>query len=161
MLRNITWGNYVIAISTLIVIWYIGLILRYYYEELKQVLSGKRKIGYSSFGKRNKEQSDQKHKEQQSSTLKLTTSFSESFSTLEDAEELSEKLIKAIAESVERNLSRQEFTNYLKLILDEYPYVKNSSLRENVNNLIFSECAKHPQLHLTFSQADYLWEEAI
>jgi hypothetical protein len=161
MLRNITWGNYVIAISTLIVIWYIGLILRYYYEELKQVLSGKRKIGYSLLGRRNKAQSDQKHKEQQSSTLKLTTSFSESFSTLEDAEELSEKLIKAIAESVERNLSRQEFTNYLKLILDEYPYVKISTLRENVNNLIVSECAKHPQLHLTFSQADYLWEEAV
>lgn len=161
MLRNITWGNYIIAISSLIVIWYIYLVFRYYYEELKQVLSGKRKIGYSSFGGRNKKQSGQKNDEQNSSSPKLTSSFSESFSTLEDAEELSEKLRKAIAESVERNLSRQEFTNYLKLILEEYSYVKISSLRENVNNLIVSQCGKHPQLYLTFSQVDSLWEETI
>lgn len=151
MFTNISWSNYIIAVSVLLIIWYLILVFKFYYPELKQILSGEKKIKILSFGNRSK----------RNLSKPISSSFSESFDTLEDAEELSNRLLQVIEESTERNLSLKEFQNYLGLVLEEYPYVKISSLRENINNFIVSECEKHPQLLLTFEQVDSLWEETI
>lgn len=89
----------------------------------------------------------------------MSSAFSESFDTLEDAEELSTRIVQAVEESSQMSLSKEQFQNYLKMVLEEYPYVKISSLRENINNLIVSESEKHPQFYLTSAEADTLWEE--
>lgn len=151
MFTNISWSNYIIAVSVLLIIWYLILVFKFYYPELKQILSGEKKINIVSFGNRSK----------RNLRKPISSSFSESFDTLEDAEELSNRLLQVIQESTERNLSLKEFQNYLKLVFEEYPYVKISSLRENINNFIVSECEKHPQLLLTFEQVDSLWQETI
>lgn len=151
MFTNISWSNYIIAVSVLLIIWYLILVFKFYYPELKQILSGEKKIKILSFGNRSK----------RNLSKPISSSFSESFDTLEDAEELSNRLLQVIAESTERNLSLKEFQNYLRLVFEEYPYVKISSLRENINNFIVSECEKHPQLLLTFEQVDSLWVETI
>lgn len=91
----------------------------------------------------------------------LFSEFEEPFDTLEDARELFTKLQKAVVESSQTNLSNTEFKNYIRYILNEYPYVKNSSLREKINSLMVSECAKHPQLIITYPEMDGLWNEAI
>ena len=65
------------------------------------------------------------------------------------------------AESAERKLSKQQFQNYLRMLLEEYPYVKISSLRESINKLIVSESEKCPNLLLTLSEADSLWEGPV
>lgn len=151
MFTNISWSNYIIAVSVLLVIWYLILVFKFYYAELKQIISGEKKIKILSFGNRSK----------RNLSKPISSSFSESFDTLEDAEELSDRVLQVIEESTERNLSPKEFQNYLRLVLEEYPYVKISSLRENINNFIVSECEKHPQLPLTYEQVDSLWEETI
>ncbi|MFQ6601862.1 hypothetical protein [Flavobacterium sp. C3NV] len=151
MFTNISWSNYIIAVSVLLVIWYLILVFKFYYAELKQIISGEKKIKILSFGNRSK----------RNLSKPISSSFSESFDTLEDAEELSDRVLQVIEESTERNLSPTEFQNYLRLVLEEYPYVKISSLRENINNFIVSECEKHPQLPLTYEQVDSLWEETI
>lgn len=151
MFTNISWSNYIIAVSVLLVIWYLILVFKFYYAELKQIISGEKKIKILSFGNRSK----------RNLSKPISSSFSESFDTLEDAEELSDRVLQVIEESTERNLSPTEFKNYLRLVLEEYPYVKISSLRENINNFIVSECEKHPQLPLTYEQVDSLWEETI
>jgi hypothetical protein len=151
MFTNISWSNYIIVISVLLVIWYLILVFKFYYPELKQIISGEKKIKILSFGNRSK----------RNLSKPISSSFSESFDTLDDAEELSNRVLQTIEESAERDLSQKEFQNYLKLVLAEYPYVKISSLRENVNKFIVSECEKHPQLLLTYEQVDSLWEETI
>lgn len=151
MFTNISWSNYIIAVSVLLVIWYLILVFKFYYPELKQILSGEKKIKIPSFGNRSK----------RNLSKPISSSFSESFDTLEDAEELSNRLLQVIEESTERNLSLKEFQNYLRLVFEEYPYVKISSLRESINNFIVSECEQHPQLLLTYEQVDSLWEETI
>lgn len=151
MFTNISWSNYIIAISVLLVIWYLILVFKFYYPELKQIISGKKKIKILSFGNQSKRNLSEP----------ISSSFSESFDTLGDAEELSNRVLQTIEESAERDLSPKEFQNYLKLVLAEYPYVKISSLRENVNKFIVSECEKHPQLLLTYEQVNSLWEETI
>lgn len=152
MLTNISWGSYLTAISTILIIWYIFLGLRFYSSEIKQILTGKRKIVIPFLRRKNVKNSIY------ASQVKSTSNSS---ATLDEVNELSSRLIDAISESVERKRSRQEFQYYLKLILNEYPYVKISSLRSTVNGLIFLESQKNADLILTIQQVEGLWEEII
>jgi hypothetical protein len=150
MLSTISWSDYTITVLIVLLVWYIYLIFRFYSTQIRDVINGKRKINFSK-------------KERSSHSLKdnLFTEFTVPFDTLEDAKELSEKLIDAIEESAQRNLSQNEFQNYIRFILNEYPYVKISALRDKINQLAVSECKKHPQLVLTYEQVDSLWEETV
>jgi len=153
MFTNISWGNYIIAVSVLLLIWYLILGLKFYYQDLKKIISGEQKIQFPS--------SKRKSIKDEVVEESLSSKFSETFDTLEDAEELSNRLVQAIEESAQRNLSIQELQNYIQMILSEYQYVKISSLRENINNLIVTECEKHLQLVLTYREVDNLWNEIL
>jgi len=155
MFTNVSWGSYLAVVGVLLLIWYLILILKFYSKDLREFFSGDKKLNFSLFKKTfNKLESQRVQKS-------LSSSFSESFDTLKDAEELSTRIQQVVEESSQMNLSKEQFQNYLKMVLEEYPYVKISSLRENINNVIVSESEKHPQFHLTFAQADNLWEETI
>ncbi|MCD0472497.1 hypothetical protein [Flavobacterium sp. JAS] len=154
MFTNISWSNYIIAVTVLLMIWYLVMGFKYYYFELLQIISGKQQIKFLNFRKTKK-----RITYNSTGDDNLKANFFSSFDTLEDAEELSEHIVKAIKESFERNLSKEEFQNYLRLLLAEYPFVKISSLRENINKILVSESAMHPNLLLTYEVADSLWEE--
>ncbi|OXA73004.1 hypothetical protein B0A67_06050 [Flavobacterium aquidurense] len=161
MFTNISWSNYIIAVSVLLFIWYLVLGFRFYYPELKEILNGEKTLNLTSF-KSNRNEMPGANLSKDSSTENLEfSSCSEPFDTLADAKELSDRIKGAITESAERNFSLEEFQNYLKLLLKEYPFVKISALRQKVNTLIVAGCQRYPQLLLTVSQADALWEETI
>lgn len=154
MFTNVSWGSYFAAVGILLLIWYLVIILKFYSKDLRELFSGDKKFKFPALKKTYK--NELKDRRGQNS---LSSAFSESFDTLEDAEELSTRILQVVEESSQMNLSKEQFQNYLKMVLEEYPYVKVSSLRENINNLIVSESEKHPQFYLTFAEADTLWEE--
>lgn len=152
MFTNIPWSSYLTVIGILVIIWYLVLLLKFYSTDLKKILSGEKKLKIPSF----------KNNSQNSKEPKLiSASFSESFDTLDDAEELATRITQAVEESAEKKLSKEQFQNYLSMVLEEYPYVKISSLRESINKLIVSESEKHQSLLLTLSEADSLWEGGV
>lgn len=151
MLSNISWSNYAVTVVVLLVFWYLFFILKFYSGYLKELLSGKRKLNL--FKTRSITEQNQ--------FKDLFSEFKEPFDTLEDARELSSRLEKAVEESSQTDISGAVFKNYIKCILEEYPYVKNSGLREKINSLMVSECEKHPQLLLTYPEMDGLWDETI
>lgn len=155
MFTNVLWGSYLAAVGILLLIWYLVLILKFYSKDLRELFSGDKKFKFPVLKKTSNKLENQRDQKS------LSSSFSESFDTLEDAEELSTRIVQAVEESSQMNLSKEQFQNYLKMVLEEYPYVKISSLRENINNLIVSESEKYPQFYLTFAEADTLWEETI
>jgi hypothetical protein len=161
MFTNISWSNYIIAVSTLLFIWYLIVGFKFYFFEFKQIISGEQKIKFPDFRNKNESQFISNSSGENNLKGAIFSSYSESFDTLDDAEELSDRLLKAIGESIERNLSREEFENYLRLLLSEYPFVKISALRESINKFIISESEKYPNLLLTYSQTDSLWDDAI
>lgn len=160
MFADISWGDYCMAIGLLVLVWYAFLGFRFYQKELKQIASGKRKVKFPVLGNNRTKQFRFESKDKDDSKSILFSS-SESLSTLEDAEELSDLLANAIKESAERNLPKAAFQNYLKLILNNYPYVKESTSRVKVNELMVSECEKHSQIILTYAEVDGLWDETI
>lgn len=152
MFTNVSWSSYLAVIGTAVIIWYLFIAFKFYSGDLKKILSGEKKLKLPFF-KSNTENT----KEAKS----ISDSFSESFDTLDDAEELAVRIQQAVAESAEKNLSKEQFQNYLRMLLEEYPYVKISSLRESINKLTVSESEKYPNLLLTLSEADGLWEGSV
>ena len=148
MFTNITWSDYAITVLILLFIWYLYLISRFYSSQLKDFISGRHKISRSNKYNRTKHLEDS-----------LFSDFKEPFDTLDDARELFYKIQDAIRESIQESRSKDEFQNYIKFILEEYPFVKISSLRSEINNLIVSECTNQLQFHLTFAEVDRLWDE--
>jgi hypothetical protein len=161
MFTNISWSNYSIAMGLLVLVWYSFLVCRYYFQELKQLFEGKQQITLPTFGNKKIKQLSLAKSNKDTSKSSLSNSFPESFDGIEDAELLSDILINAIRESAERNLSNEAFRNYLKLILNDHPFIKNSSFRPMINEMMVSECEKHPQLILTLVEVDGLWAETI
>lgn len=159
MLNSISWNSYLVAVVTLLVLWYLYTGFRYYSSEIKQILSGRKKIGFPSFRKKTRNDSLPSSDQEDGKPTNLNEAFQESFATLDEVKELSARLTGAVLESAELSRPKQEFNNYIRLILSEYPYVKISSLRSNVNNLLVYETKKHPELLLTSNDADKLWEE--
>jgi hypothetical protein len=152
MFTNVSWSSYLAVMGTAVIIWYLIIVLKFYSGDLQKILSGEKKLKLPSF-KSNTENT----KEAKS----ISDSFSESFDTLDDAEQLSSRIQQAAAESAEKGLSKEQFQNYLRMLLEEYPYVKISSLRESINKLMVSESEKYPALLLTLSEADSLWEGSV
>lgn len=156
MFTNISWSSYLTVLGLVVLIWYFIILLKFYYKDLLKIFSGEKKLKFTSF------KNMTERKVQDSGEYKsLSSSFSESFDTLEDAEELSVRILQAVKESNEKNFSKEHFQNYLRMVLDEYPYVKISSLRENINKLMVTESSKYPNLILTLSEADSLWEGSV
>lgn len=149
MFTNITWSDYAITVLVLVFIWYLYLISRFYSSHLKDFISGRNKINRSNKTNKTKLMEDS-----------LFSDFKESFETLDDARELFYKLQDAIKESLQEARSKEGLKNYIKFILEEYPFVKISSLRSEINNLIVSECENQLQFYLTFGEVDRLWDEA-
>ncbi|MBW1655986.1 hypothetical protein [Flavobacterium quisquiliarum] len=152
MFTNISWGSYMAAAGTAIIIWYIIISLKFYSGDLKKILSGEKKLQLPFLKKTSNNLKEIKL---------ISDSFPKSFATLEDAEELSQRIADAVRESSEKHLAKEQFENYLRMLLAEYPYIKISSLRANINQLMVSESQKHPNLLLTLSEADSLWEGPV
>jgi hypothetical protein len=152
MFTNISWGSYLTAAGIAIIFWYLIILLKFHSSDLKRILSGEKKLQIPFLKKTSKNLQDIKS---------ISDSFPKSFDTLEDAENLSLRIKEAVNESAEKRLTKQQFQNYLRMLLDEYPYVKISSLRENINQEMVFESQKHPNLLLTLSEADSLWEGPV
>jgi hypothetical protein len=84
MLTNISWSNYSIAVGVILLVWYLFLGFRFYYEELKQLISGKQKDMFPFLGNENANQSSLASNEE----FNPESSFSESITTRKEAEEL-------------------------------------------------------------------------
>lgn len=152
MFTNISWGSYLTAAGIAIIIYYIIFFLKFHSGDLKKILSGEKKLQIPFLKKTSKNIKEIKS---------ISDSFPKSFDTLQDAEKLSQRIKDAAKECSEKNLSKQQFENYLRMLLEEYPYVKISALKENINQLMVSESQLYPNLVLSLSEADSLWEGSV
>jgi hypothetical protein len=148
MFTNITWSHYALAILVLFLLWYSSLVYRFYSSEVTDIFSGRRKLRFHGKNQNTVAQKDT-----------LFSEFKEPFETLDDARELFHKLKNAFAESDQQSRTRDEFKNYIKFILEQYPYIRMSALRAKINDLTVSLCQKCPRLNLTYAEMDGLWQE--
>jgi hypothetical protein len=160
MFTNISWGNYIVVVVLLLASWYLFVGLRFYFDDIKEIVTGKRKLKFHRLGKTNYQEPQSELNYQNSPEMTSTqSSFGEFDTTFQDVDSLVERLKNVIADAAKRKLLKQEFLDYIKLILKEYPSVKDSPFRSSVSELIVSECDKLESITLTQTEAEELWDE--
>jgi hypothetical protein len=158
MFTNISWGNYIVVVVLLLVSWYLFIGLRFYFDDLKEIVTRKRKLQFRGLGNTNYQDSQSELNDQDSVEVNLFQSeFALSDNTFEEVEELIERLKNVVADATKRKLLKQEFIDYLRLVLREYPSVKKSPFSSSVSELIVSECDKLESISLTQLEAEGLW----
>jgi len=159
MFTNISWGNYIVVIILLLASWYLFVGFRFYFDDLKEVISGKRKLQFRGFENPSYEDSQSELNYLESpEAISEQTSFGEFDTTFQEVDALVARLKTFIADAAKKKLVKKEFTNYLQLLLREFPSVKNSPFNSSVSELIVSECEKLESITLTQKEAEALWE---
>ncbi|THF52982.1 hypothetical protein E6C50_01885 [Flavobacterium supellecticarium] len=156
MLNQFTWIDYFIGICVAMVIYYLWLAIKYFRNDITHVILSK---SDERFG------SDLFEDEYQDVTeVKSTSAMQEGTAILntldndfEEIEFLIQKLKKVIADTSKSKPVKAEFKEYLRLVLKEYPSVKDSALRESVNELIVAETEKYGIVILSREEVDVLW----
>ena len=158
MFTNISWGNYIVVVVLLLASWYLFVGLRFYFDDIKEIVTGKRKLQFHRLGKTNYQEPQSELNYQNSPEVTSTQSSFEEFDpTFQDVDALVERLKSFIADAAKRKLLKHEFLDYIKLILKEYPSVKDSPFRSSVSELIVSECNKLESITLPQEEAEALW----
>lgn len=152
MLKNISWSDYIIAVAILLAIYYLFVGMKYFSGEIRDLLSGKRKQKFRAAAPNNHAAYDPDTEESLQKTT--DTEFSE-------VEHFIERLKAVIVEASRRKLIRQEFKQYLSMVLKEYSSVRYSPLRSSINELIVSECQKNGAVTLYEDEVELLWKEAV
>ncbi|OCB71225.1 hypothetical protein B0A79_22210 [Flavobacterium piscis] len=159
MFTNISWGNYMVVVILLLASWYLFVGFRFYFDDLKEVISGKRKLQFRGFENPNYQDIEPELNYQESpEAISEQTSFGEFDTTFQDVDTLVARLKSFIADAAKKKLVQKEFTYYLQLLLREFPSVKNSPFNSSISELIVSECEKLESITLTQKEAEALWE---
>ena len=154
MLTNISWVNYLLVIVLLTASWYLFVGFRFYFTELKDLITGKKKFSIRSFPQ---VQSKVGYLEAPNG-IPSALNETQTDQTFQDVEDLVEKLKNLVADALQRKLPKKEFMYYLSLVLHEFPTVKNSPFRSSICELVASECDKLEMIHVTQQEVDVLWD---
>jgi len=158
MFTNISWGNYTVVVVLLVASWYLFVGLRFYFSEIKEITAGKWRFHFL----RSNPEIPSNFSYQESPEASSSPSYlAESDQIFQDVDHLVAKLKNVVVDAEQRKLVQQEFIDYLRLFLTEYPSVKNSPFRSSVSELIVSECDKLQSIHLTQQEAEALWNEKV
>lgn len=160
MFTNISWSDYIIAVAILITVYYLYVVVHFYPNEIKELLSGKQTLKFRASKPLDikEDYTDPVAKSYQNEATPFEVTADEEFA---EVEHLIERLKNVVAEASQKKLIPQEFKQYLYLILKEYPSLQKSALRPSVNELIVSECEKYGAVTLSEDEVDMLWKEAM
>lgn len=159
MFTNISWGNYIVVVVLLLASWYLFVGLRFYFDDIKEIVTGKRKLQFRRLGHPN-------YQEPQSELnyldFEITTSESEpagSDTIFQEVDGLVKRLKNVITDATQRKLIKQEFQDNMRLALTAYPLLRDSPYRSSVDELIVSECEKQGSILLSLQEVEALWDE--
>ncbi|MFP5439088.1 MAG: hypothetical protein ACLGH8_15010 [Bacteroidia bacterium] len=149
MFTTISWGTFFTGITLSCLAWYLYVGLRYYRQEISIFFTNRKKNPLSD-----------------PPVVEVDNFFIEPVIPLakdnglednffQDIDHLIGRIKKVFNEASEKNADINELTGYLKLLLKEYPEVKDSVFRSQINEIITAEhSAGH---YLTEEEADRLW----
>ncbi|UPZ36492.1 hypothetical protein MUB18_20615 [Sphingobacterium sp. PCS056] len=156
MLNQFTWIDYFIGICVAMVIYYLWLAIKYFRNDITHAILSKsdERFGSDLFEDEYQDVTEVRPASvMQDGTAILNTLDSD----FEEIEFLIQKLKKVIADTSKSKPVKAEFKEYLRLVLKEYPSVKDSALRESVNELIVAETEKYGIVILSREEVDVLW----
>lgn len=159
MFTNISWGNYTVVVVLLLVSWYLFVGLRFYSEEIKEIVEGKRKLQFRGAIEESNAQSDYDPRHLDFESTKSESETAASNTIFQEVDGLVKRLKNVITDATQKKLIKQEFEDSMRSALKEYPLLRDSPYRSSVDELIVSECEKQGSILLTQQEVEALWDE--
>ena len=160
MLTNISWTDYIIAVAILLAVYYFFVGIRYFSADLKDLVSGKSNlkfmVGISYDTDRESTQPLEKNYNGESPAFETTSD-----DDFAEVEHMIERLKSVVADASGKKLIPQELKQYLHLVLQEYPNIKNSPFRTSINELVASECERYGAITLSEDEVELLWKDVV
>ncbi|MXN91730.1 hypothetical protein GR160_10875 [Flavobacterium sp. Sd200] len=157
MFTNVSWASYLLTVALLCLSWYIYVGIKYYHQELMAFFKGKK-----TFSKKRTEDlltgssANFFIEEPQEPTFEGTvTDLADTL--FRDVDYLISRIKQLLTQSIQNNTGQQEITNQLRSYLSDYPAIKKSVFRSQINELIAQECAQGQVFIITEEEADRLW----
>jgi len=161
MLTNISWTDYIIAVAILLTTYYFFVGMRYFSADLKDLVTGKRELKFRAVIPDDTDEIESiqtSEKNYNGESLAFETTTDDDFA---EVEHLIERLKSVIADASGKKLIPQELKQYLHLVLQEYPNIKNSPFRTSINELVASECEKYGAVTLSEDEVELLWKDVV
>lgn len=155
MLTGISWSDYFTALAVALGIYYVIIALRYYPQDIKRWVSGKRTGTKEEVEPPKEEEPDSKSGGEQGS-------FHDEEATeraFEAAEKLTGEIRITIRESAEKGISRQDLILLISTLIADYPQFNGTAFQMAINNVINIEMEKYGSVPLSAVELDGLWEE--
>ncbi len=160
MLTGISWNNYIDVVVLLSIVWYLFVGLRYYFEDIKDLVTGKRKLQFRSIvGKPIPKLGYDFDYQKSDEILNAPVEFETVNPVFNEVEDLTARLKNAITDATQKKLVKNEFEDRLRFILKEYSSLRDSPFRPSLNELIVSECERQESVLLTLEEVEALWNE--
>ena len=156
MFTNTTTLAYLPWILGIISIYYLYVGLRYYNQELKNLLKSKShtKTNPFQFDQENTNQDDSKTEEPDYHDLPFEETSDDTFDRIE---ELIKRLKPAIAEAIVEQTTSQQLKANLSTILYDFADLKKSTFRPAISELILTECKDNGSTVLSEQEVEVLW----
>lgn len=160
MLTGISWNNYIVVVVLLSIVWYLFVGLRYYFEDIKEFVTGKRKLQFRGLERKFIPKLDYDFDYQKSDKiLNAPVEFETVDPVFNEVEDLTARLKNAITNTTQKKLVKSEIEDRLRFILKEYPLLRDSPFCSSISELIVSECEKQESVLLTLQEVEALWNE--
>ncbi len=158
MFSGISWATYLLVVFLVLVAWYMFVGLRFYSDELKEVLKGHQEPAIV-LHQPNEQPEEETNTEENENTAvpeeaDLTAPVDDTYRHVQD---LTGTLIEVITDASQKKYVKQELVQYLKRALNRYPELKDSPYRPAINELIISECDKQGAITLNEQETELLW----
>lgn len=157
MLSGVTWIEYFFALAGLSVLYYAWVVVKHFPDELRGIVKGEHLKGN---GVSNTVFFQDELQEWENETNNEYDIIEESGDEDEfvQVEKLVNELTSAIEKATKKKTVKPEFKQILRMILREYPSIKDSEFRSSIDDLIISECNKHEAYTLSDKEVKVLWD---
>ena len=110
MLRGILWNSFIVWVVSLLIVWYLFVGLRYYFDEIKDVVTGRRKLQFRSLIGKNIPKSDYGFNYQESDEIfNSQVEFETVDPVFKEVEDLTASLKITITDATQKKLLKKEF----------------------------------------------------
>ena len=161
MFTNISWTDYFAAVVLLLTIYYLFVGVRYYSADLKDLFSGKQNPDFRTALSNDTDGENIQPTEENYTNERPAFAITTDDNDFAEVEHLIDRLKSVIADASYKKLIPQEFRQYLHLVFQEYPNIKNSPFRSSINELVASECEKYGAVALSDDEVELLWKDVI
>ncbi len=150
MLKNISWTSYLIFILIALIIYYTTICLKYYKEEIKDILSGRSSI-FSKLKSGNAKIFIARNQN------RLHHDQSDEHDLLPLINQLTEEINESLKQAAANNLIKEELIYSLQQLAKKYFKIKGTPFQSFISNYVLVESANYSSVHLSEEDLNTMW----